>query len=89
MSANPRCYITKLLNRMMIPPNTWRDDPPGACYGAGVSRPANPAASRPYRLRVQPERGAPLIVTLAAETGRLAITYAQSRWPGSRVQLLP
>lgn len=73
----------------LIPSNTWRDDPSGACYGAGVSRPANPAAARPYRLRVQPERGAPLIVTLAAETTRLALTYARNRWPGAQVRLLP
>jgi hypothetical protein len=72
----------------LIPSNTWRDDPTGATYGPGVSRAANAAAARPYRLRIAPARGAALIVTLHAETSRLAITYAQNRWPGAKVQLL-
>lgn len=72
----------------LIPSNTWRDDPAGASYGPGLSRPTNEAAARPYRLRISPPRGAALIVTLQAETSSLAINYAQNRWPGARVQLL-
>lgn len=73
----------------LIPSNTWRDDPAGALYGPGLSRPSNDAAARPYRLRITLPRGAALIVTLHAETDRLAVTYAQNRWPGAQVRLLP
>lgn len=69
--------------------HTWKDDPAGAQHGPGISRPADAAAARAYRLRVQPPRGAALIITLHAETDRLAVCYAQNRWPGARVSLLP
>ena len=73
----------------LIPSNTWRDDPAGALYGPGLSRPANEAAARTSRLRVTPSRGAAMIVTLRAETRRLAVTYARNRWPDAQVVLLP
>lgn len=73
----------------LTPPNTWRDDPAGALYGPGLSRPSNDAAARPYRLRITPTRGAAMIVTLRAETRRLALTYARNRWPDAQVSLLP
>ena len=73
----------------LIPAHTWRDDDANASHGPGISRPANGAAAHPYRLRIAPPRGAALIVTLHAETDRLAITYAQNRWPGAQVRLLP
>lgn len=72
----------------LIPSNTWRDDPVGALHGPGISRPLNTAAARPFRLRITPQRGAAMIVTLSAETKRLAAVYAQNRWPESTVQLL-
>jgi hypothetical protein len=65
--------------------HTWADDPDGALHGPGISRPSDAAAARPYRLRVQPRRGAALIVTLHAESERLAVCYAQNRWPDSRI----
>lgn len=72
----------------LITSNTWRDDPAGAQHGPGISRPSDDAAARPYRLRVQPRRGAALIVTLHAESERLAVCYAQNRWPDSRIRPL-
>lgn len=73
----------------LIPSNTWRDDDANASHGPGISRPANDASARPYRLRVTPSRGAAMIVTLRAETRRLAVTYARNRWPDAQVVLLP
>ena len=68
-----------------ITSNTWRDDPQGAQHGPGVSRAVDAAAARPFRLRVRPPRGAALLITLYAESERLAICYAQNRWPGHTI----
>lgn len=71
-----------------ITSNTWRDDPAGATYGPGVSRAADGAAVRAFRLRVKQPHETALIVTLHAETKAKAQRYAQNRWPTATVQLL-
>ncbi len=72
----------------LILSNTWRDDPAGATYGPGVSRAANGAKVRPFRLRVKQPHETALVVTLHAETKAKAKLYASNRWPLAQVQLL-
>jgi hypothetical protein len=72
-----------------IASNSWDDAPAGAQHGPGISRAANPAAARTFRLRVAPPRGAAMIVTLRAESKRLAVRYAANRWPEATITPLP
>lgn len=66
---------------------TWNDEA-GARLGPGVSRAADGASTRPFRVRVRLSRGTPMVVTLQAETKARALRYAQNRWPDSTVELI-
>lgn len=56
--------------------------------GAGVSRPVAGAATAAYHLRIKQVHGAPMKVTMYAESAELAQKYAQARWPESKVEFV-
>lgn len=66
---------------------TWNDDQ-ASRLGPGVSRPVDGTSTRSFRVRVRLNRGAPMVVTLQAETKARALRYAQNRWPESTVELI-
>lgn len=55
-------------------------------FGPGVSRPAVPERARRYTLVVRQQMAQPMKVTLMAENKKLALRYAQARWPGAAVE---
>lgn len=64
----------------------WHEHPTGS-FGPGVSRPAAPERAKPVALLVKQGRGRPMKVTLMAENEKLAVRYAQARWPGAQVEV--
>lgn len=64
----------------------WQEHPAGA-YGPGISRPAVPERAKPFVLKVKHGRARPMKVTLMAENDKLAVRYAQARWPGAEVEV--
>lgn len=64
----------------------WHEHPTGN-FGPGVSRPARPERAKPVALLVTQGRGRPMKVTLMAESNKLAIRYAENRWPGAAVEV--
>jgi hypothetical protein len=65
---------------------TWDDSEPTS-KGPGVDRPAEGAATSLYHMRVYLARLAPMKVALRAESRKHAKRYAETRWPGARVEL--
>lgn len=64
----------------------WHEHPTGS-FGPGVSRPAKPERAKPVALLVRQGKSRPMKVTLMAETQKLAVRYAQARWPGAEVEV--
>lgn len=64
----------------------WQEHPAGS-FGPGVSRPAAPERAKPFVLHVKQAKGRPMKVTLMAENNKLAVRYAQARWPGAEVEV--
>lgn len=68
-------------------PLRWAEEPTGARYGEGVSRPKAGRRTREYRLLVFQSGAQPLTWITRAETKRHAIKYAEARWPGAEVEV--
>jgi hypothetical protein len=71
-----------------ILPDRWNGEEQPR-VGEGVSRPRFGARTREFRLIVYPKGAPPITWTTKAEDKRSAIKYAQSRWPGSEVEVMP
>lgn len=68
-----------------IVPFQWEESNRGL-FGPGVSRPAVPQRARKFTLVVRQQAAQPMKVTLLAESKKLALRYAQARWPGAAVE---
>jgi hypothetical protein len=64
----------------------WHEHPVGN-FGPGVSRPAKPERAKPFVLHVKHGNARPMKVTLLAESSKLAVRYAEARWPGAAVEV--
>lgn len=63
----------------------WQEPIRGS-FGPGVSRPAVPERAKKFTLVVRQQAARPMKVTLMAESRKLALRYAQARWPGAAVE---
>lgn len=64
----------------------WRETPPTAKFGPGVSRPRDGERTRPYLVIVRTAEASAMKVTLLAPSKRAAIRYARNRWPGAEIE---
>ncbi len=61
-------------------------EPIRGSFGPGISRPIVPERARKFTLVVRQQAAQPMKVTLLAENKKLALRYAENRWPGARVE---
>jgi hypothetical protein len=67
----------------------WSEEPTPARYGPGISRPRDGQRTRAFKILVRNGNAQPMRVTFQAPTKRDALRYAQNRWPGAAVEVLP
>ncbi len=65
---------------------TWEENPK-KLIGPGISRAQEGERTKPFTLRVMQGNALPMKVTLQAPTKKLAVKYAQNRWPGAVVEV--
>jgi hypothetical protein len=73
MGWNPRAKLDELA--------------PEPKLGAGISRPANAAHTRLYRLVVKRPGSPQMLVSLRAKNKQDALQYARNRWPDCSVEI--
>ena len=64
----------------------WQEHQPGA-FGPGVSRAADLEKTKKFTLLVKQQTAKPMKLVLFAENKKMALKYAQNRWPGAAVEV--